>query len=47
MEELDKDGDRRVNYEDFYTAMCSVVQRGAVDPDTVTRDVGLRESLLV
>ena len=47
MDELTKDGTRKVDYDEFHAAMVCVIQRGVVDPDTVTRDVGLRESLLV
>lgn len=44
--ELDKDGTRKVDYNEFFQAMVCVIQRGVVDPDTVTRDVGLRESVI-
>ena len=46
MDELDKDGTKRVNYKNFHSSMVSVIQRGAVDPDTLQRDQGLRKSLI-
>ena len=33
--ELDKDGSALVNYKNFHSALGGVIQRGAIDPDTV------------
>ena len=46
MTELDKDGTKRVDYDNFHSSMVSVIQRGVVDPDTMQRDQGLRKSLI-
>jgi Ca2+-binding EF-hand superfamily protein len=46
MTELTKDGTRKVDYDEFHQAMASVIQRGVIDPDTVFRNVGLRESVV-
>ena len=46
MTELCKDGTRKVDYDEFHQAMACVIQRGVIDPDTSTRDAGLRQSMI-
>ena len=46
MVEIEKDGNKLVNYKNFHSALGGVIQRGAIDPDTVQQEPGLRQSLI-
>jgi len=49
VEELEKDGERPITYEEFYDAISVVMQRGLVDENFMTRqrDRGLRTSIIL
>ena len=50
MEELEKDGERPISYNEFYDSILVVIQRGLADDMMTTthkRDAGLRQSILL
>ena len=49
MEELEKDGDRPINYSDFYDAILIVIQRNLAEQIQIVtkREKGLRQSIIL